>query len=421
MSDDEYEEFERMKREVFEELAALDAQITPQYDRIAKAYGQQPVDQPTKRNDDAERIPFPLSDLGSVDDPIPETTWVWRNLIPNDEVTLLSGHGGAGKSFLALELAVAVAIGLPLFRHSTVRTEVLFFSAEDKLPVVKRRLRTIAQHWSVDWAELCQWLHVVDVSEEASTLYCEHEDSSKPGGHTTAYWRLMDTLSEHPCGLVIVDNASETYDGPENHRQHVRRFIGELKSLTNPRRAVLLLAHVNKNVAINGEKAANGENYSGSTQWHNSVRSRMTLFADNQKLKLQHEKSNYGPLVPEIELTRDLDGFIEVPTATELLAASIERANNMRTVLRLLMDEMELTPVSSTATTGQYSASSRLKRRPGMPNLQPKEVHSLLDAAKTAGYLIETPSMRSGGKSSTVWTITEKGREFVASNRPATA
>ncbi|HEY9147871.1 MAG TPA: AAA family ATPase, partial [Gammaproteobacteria bacterium] len=45
--------------------------------------------------------------------PIPEREWLVQDLIPARNVTLLYGDGGTGKSLLALQLAVAVALGRP--------------------------------------------------------------------------------------------------------------------------------------------------------------------------------------------------------------------------------------------------------------------------------------------------------------------
>jgi hypothetical protein len=57
---------------------------------------------------------------------------------------------------------------------------------------------------------------------------------------------------------------------------------------------VLLLAHINKASAIGGRSAGN-EDYSGSTAWHNSVRSRLSLVPDgDDALKVEHLKANLG-------------------------------------------------------------------------------------------------------------------------------
>ena len=53
--------------------------------------------------------------------------------VPVGMVTLLSGHGGAVKSILALHLAACVAMGLPALGRQTARGRgVLYVSAKDE-------------------------------------------------------------------------------------------------------------------------------------------------------------------------------------------------------------------------------------------------------------------------------------------------
>ena len=47
------------------------------------------------------------------DQPVPERRWLVPDLIPMQNVTMLSGDGGVGKSIVALQLMVACALGKP--------------------------------------------------------------------------------------------------------------------------------------------------------------------------------------------------------------------------------------------------------------------------------------------------------------------
>jgi hypothetical protein len=97
------------------------------------------------------------------------------------------------------------------------------------------------------------------------------------------------------AGLVVVDNASDTYDDDEIKRARVRAFVRSLRTrIARPGRAVLLLAHINKEAAKAGGKPS-AEDYSGSTAWHNSVRSRLSLNpAGDDALTIDHLKANLG-------------------------------------------------------------------------------------------------------------------------------
>jgi hypothetical protein len=104
---------------------------------------------------------------------------------------------------------------------------------------------------------------------------------------------LLGTL-QIPPDLVVIDNASDAYAGSEIDRQGVRYFLRSLLRLVpegqRDRAAVLLLSHVNKQTA----HGKSGESYSGSTAWHNSVRSRLVLTGGDGELLLEQEKLNLG-------------------------------------------------------------------------------------------------------------------------------
>jgi RecA-family ATPase len=75
--------------------------------------------------------------------PIPPQRWHVADLIPAANVTILSGDGGTGKSQLALQLAVATAIGGDWLGLQPEFGKSLFVSAEDEIEEVHRRLARI--------------------------------------------------------------------------------------------------------------------------------------------------------------------------------------------------------------------------------------------------------------------------------------
>ena len=114
---------------------------------------------------------------------------------------------------------------------------------------------------------------------------------------------LAELVEKRKIGLTIIDNASDTFDGDEIRRAQVRGFIRVLRSrVARPGRAVLLLSHINK-VSAGAGTNADPESYSGSTAWHNSVRSRLTLSSTSKDtMKIAHGKANYGPKADPISL-----------------------------------------------------------------------------------------------------------------------
>jgi RecA-family ATPase len=200
-------------------------------------------------------------------------TFVWDGLVPRGEVTLLSGHGEAGKTFIGLMLAISVALGRPMFGIAVERSRAVFVSLEDDGNKIRWRISLICKVWDIDPLNLDGWLTVLDGTEYPEMYVALNIDA----------------------GLIVIDNASDAFAGDENIRTMVRTFLRSLKKIAKTSNGgVVLLSHVNRETAKGGFNDKEG--YSGNTAWHNSVRSRLFLKKDKQTglLTLSQEKSNHG-------------------------------------------------------------------------------------------------------------------------------
>lgn len=227
-------------------------------------------------------------------EPVPHIVDRW---IPQGEVTLFAGHGGHGKSYIALSMAVHVAIGRPFGPLPVHQAHALFYSAEDGAKVLQRRLVRICQHLGIAPAGLRGKLTLLDASDVDPTLF---RNAALP-----MLDRLRDFVIQCGAALIIVDNGSDAFDGDEIKRSQVRAFMRTLRTwLARPGRAVLLLAHIDKDSARRGGKAGDAEDYSGSTAWHNSSRSRLSLKpgANDDSLVIEHAKANHGPKAAPVHL-----------------------------------------------------------------------------------------------------------------------
>lgn len=138
-------------------------------------------------------------------------------------------------------------------------------------------------------------------------------------------------LADMPEPPLIVDNASDTFDGNEIRRTEARGFVRGLRAPVRKQGgAVLLLAHIDKSAA---KGFGGGGSYSGSTAWHNSARSRLVLKREPLRL-----------VWPD-------GGLPQVDAAASGMVLAIATDNNTRALLRLVHEFTQRGEFVSTATT----------------------------------------------------------------------
>ena len=301
--------------------------------------------------------------------------------IPENEVTLLAGHGGSGKSYVSLSIGIHVALGLPFGPLSTIPAKVLFFSAEDGAPALRKRLGLLCRELKIDPAQLHDKLHLLDVSDIDPALHrrrrITRDGETVQITDTELVSKLKALVEELEVGMVIIDNASDAYDDDEINRASVRAFVRSLRiHIARPGRAVLLLAHINK-ASAQSSRAPRPErpteDYSGSTAWHNSVRSRLSLVpSGTDGLVLEHMKANQGPKADPVQLEWHngvplvLDSF--GVTSPELEnARKAEEAIDRDAIVAVLRDFQKRGERVTTATQGPYSIFKLLKDHKRFP------------------------------------------------------
>jgi RecA-family ATPase len=230
---------------------------------------------------------------------------VFSRYLPRGVVTLLSGHGGVGKSTFILTVAAHLSAGAQFMGIKASPIKTVFISLEDPASVVVHRLRKIAEGFNLNTAQLIANIQVFDGSATDSVLV----DGTGSGMRDTPALAEAQKITAG-ADLIVIDNASDAFSGNENARADVRFFMRRLNAIAQRQQAALvLLAHVDKNTAKSRVVGA-GNSYSGSTAWHNSARSRLVLSSERGMVKLTHEKSNLLQKMPDVWLSIDRDGLL---------------------------------------------------------------------------------------------------------------
>jgi hypothetical protein len=229
-------------------------------------------------------------------------------LIPRGVPTLLGAHGGGGKTMLALTLGAHVAVGRDWGGFPVERGRVLIVSLEDRASLMRYRLRKVVECYGLDQTAVAQGLLILDGTDVDGAMMTEVNDH---GTRTLTATPIMLEVEEAAEGaaLVIVDNASDGFDGNENERRQVRAFMRRLSGIAKANNAgIVLLAHIDKQAARSG---SHGNSYSGSTAWHNSARSRLAMLADESgSVELVHEKCNLAKLADPVRLAWSESGVL---------------------------------------------------------------------------------------------------------------
>lgn len=244
--------------------------------------------------------------------------------LPAGYATLLAGHGGVGKSAIALNLAVCLAAGLPFFGLEVARRRVLYLSCEDRTDVLHWRLTRICAHLGVALDELDPSLAVFDLVGSDCVLW--ERDPRTGGTITAAYGQLRERMRRHEAEVLFVDGIADTFAGNENARGDVKRYVNSLVALVPNAGAVVLIGHIAKPAA---SLSSTSEGYSGSTAWHNSTRARWYLYPETAKgddgerpertgeLMLELQKSNLGRTDQSIAFRWNEDAHLFLGERTE--------------------------------------------------------------------------------------------------------
>ncbi len=346
--------------------------------------------------------PIPI-DMMALPKIAPAQPFIIPGWLPEDTVTLFSAHGGAGKSFISLYVAICIAVGRNPFRISEElpRQRVVVYSAEDNTIALQGRVRRYLDYMAIQNADLHGWLLLLDATSCDNVLFKE----DRTGCVTTArYDWLADTIHAFKADLLIFDNASDALDANENDRAAVRQFFSALRGL---KLTVLLLAHVD--AASSMAKPRDAKGYSGSTAWHNSARSRWFLTRDEVGLILTQPKVNYARAGSQVTLAWDSDHEVFVVTGCYDEAPNGSQFRPL--LLRLIaevQDEGANISLSPTATNNPYKL---IKDRIGFPRGLERAALTQEIAAWRAEGLAEVQSYSQSNRSTGMrLVLTETGR-----------
>lgn len=160
---------------------------------------------------------------------LPKSQWIIKGILPRSaDPSLLFGASGSGKSFLALDMALAIARGEDWFGHRSKQTRVVYLAAEGGSGVGKR-IKAYCDRRGVDIDKL-----PIDVITGCPNIL-EQDDISE---------LVRSLAASGPYGLVIVDTLAQVTPGAnENTAEDMGRALANLKALGEATGATVQVVH----------------------------------------------------------------------------------------------------------------------------------------------------------------------------------
>ena len=253
------------------------------------------------------------------------------NWLPANRLTILTGPGGAGKSYLALQHICGLAMGISdhqlrqyhgtdeemyekdkrAFRRDPIN--VVIASYEEDLMETWARINRICDWlgWA-DYDKLTKQIKFVDL-KMFGPLWGVNKDTHKAIRSKlldVGDW-LLNECQEFKARLLMLDPSAGAYGGSEIAREAVREFCSHLNGWGQQVEcATLLIAHPPKT----------GDDYAGSTDWLGSCRAMWTLRVEKENCstkskpdwkfwyQLTNVKQNYAAPQRAVYLRKIRDG-----------------------------------------------------------------------------------------------------------------
>ncbi len=258
-----------------------------------------------------------------------ENRWLVEGLWGDQAVGIVGGEPKCCKSFLALDVAVAVASGTPCLRRFEVRrpTRVLLFAAEDAPAVVRRRLLGISHAAGVCFETLD--VHLITTP----SLRLDVDRDRR---------RLEETVLEVKPGLLILDPFVRLHRIDENQAAEVAPLLGCLRDLQRQLHcAVLLVHHARKGAA----HARAGQALRGSSELHAWGDSNLYLRRKGERLVMTVEH-RAAPSIGDLDLELHEQGDA---LALRVIEGECEAVPSDRSVYQRLEDALAAAQAPLTA------------------------------------------------------------------------
>jgi hypothetical protein len=199
---------------------------------------------------------FTLRPVSEVMEQAATPRWLIDGHLPEGALASFFGPSGAMKSFLAVDLACAVALGKPWHGHPVKQGPVVYIAGEGHAGL-GQRLKAWAQH------------HDTDINSAPLFLSNSSIPIDDRAGIQTLTEALDAVTTEHgPPTLVVVDTRARCFAGDENSSADIAAFITNLDDRLPETTTKLVIHHTGHTVKDRGR---------GSSAWYAALDSEFSV------------------------------------------------------------------------------------------------------------------------------------------------
>ncbi len=252
--------------------------------------------------------------------------WLVEGLWPERGVGIVGGEPKAFKTFIALEIAVAVASGAPALRKFAVSRPgpVFLHQAEDPPHVVRMRLDAITRVAGVDLGTIPLYVST------AQRLRLDLEDDRQA---------LAARLATLQPRLVVLDPLIRLHRIDENAVQDVARILGYLREFERQiETAILVVHHAKKATSV---RMRGGQALRGSSElhaWGDSTLYSRRVTEDRALLTVEHRAAPDARFLLSLKPCPDLhEGQVVLDVVEEGEAEAQEQTGQRPTLRELVL------------------------------------------------------------------------------------
>ena len=260
-------------------------------------------------------------DIGANDEPS-EHNFIIPGLEKGD-VGIVAAPGGTGKSFLLLEIAMSVALGVTLIPGLTVNYAgpVRVLNFEERLQALKNRLIWICRYFDVDFPS--------DRLLVSSLSNCTLRLVDRNGNVNREYVSFLKKQAEG-MSLLILDPLRMCHFADENDAGAMSALVQVLKDIGEETDAGVLVAHHSSKASILNGQGNVQQSVRGSSALVDAARLVITLSrpknGESNLLELSWVKINSHPPIEPVTLMRVSGGVL----VSAKLEHSIEIISSMK-------------------------------------------------------------------------------------------